>query len=138
MKFICRYVLLHFVVFAWGSFALPTQSANAGQEQTAAQTQDVEQVAKIDLNVLYVGKPDTEREKEFVEFFGKHFSKVQKESIEGFDFAKSRDADVIMLDYQSAKIMEAPSFPDGYITPTLLTGWAGAMHHMSKGKGSYA
>ena len=132
MKLNKRLMVLLIVAVAWGG-GLFTLSA-----QVAEQKQEVEQLAKIDLSILYVGKSGTAREKAFVEFFGKRFSKVEKAEIEGFDYAKARDVGVIMLDFTNSDIMDEPKFPASFKTPTLMTGWAGAIHHMRKGKGSYA
>ena len=53
---------------------------------------------KSDLRILYVGLPDTERQKDFVTFLGKHFKQVDTADYNAFDEEQTKDYDVAILD----------------------------------------
>ncbi len=53
---------------------------------------------KIPLRVLYVGLPDTERQKDFVTFLGKHFTQVETADYNAFEEEQTKDCDVAIFD----------------------------------------
>jgi len=53
---------------------------------------------KIDLRVLYVGLPDTERQKDFVDFLSQHFKQVDTADYNTFKEEQTKDCDVAIFD----------------------------------------
>ena len=70
----------------------PAASQEATAEPGAAAA------SKIPLKILYVGLPDTERQKDFVDFLGKHFEHVETADYYNFQEAASEDCDVAIFD----------------------------------------
>jgi len=56
---------------------------------------------KIQLRVLYAGKPESPREKEFVALLGGHFAEVGTIHLGSACSAKAKDWDVVVLDWIS-------------------------------------
>ena len=54
--------------------------------------------SKIPLRILYVGLPDTERQKDFVSFLSGNFTEVKTAGLDTFTEEQTRDSDVIILD----------------------------------------
>lgn len=75
-------------------------------------------VKKIDLRILYVGVPDSDRQKDFVAFLNKHFEKVVAINKKAFNEDKTSEFDVILLD-QIIRIKRE------YSRPTVTIGSAG-------------
>jgi hypothetical protein len=88
---------------------------------------------KIGLRVLYVGYPGTEREKDFVGFLEKHFTKVGKADLEKVEAKDAEGYDVVIVDYSGLTIkgnaIITPRVPFGreYSRPVLTIGAAGAL-----------
>lgn len=88
---------------------------------------------KIRLRVLYVGHPQTPREKDFVECLQKHFVKVGKGDLDKFGEKDAEGYDVVILDYSglvikdNAILFPAPPFGDSYSRPTVTVGATGAL-----------
>ena len=57
---------------------------------------------KIDLKVVYVGQPETDRAKSFVKLFSDNFSKVEILNQEEFKAEKTAEFDVVVLDQRPA------------------------------------
>jgi len=53
---------------------------------------------KIPLRILYVGLPDTERQKDFVSFLSGNFTEVKTAGLDTFTEEQTKDSDVIILD----------------------------------------
>jgi len=53
---------------------------------------------KIPLQILYVGLPDTERQKDFVSFLSGNFTEVKTAGLDTFAEEQTKDSDVIILD----------------------------------------
>lgn len=73
----------------------------ADDAQLAAASDAIENVGvsrKLDLRVLYVGLQDTERQKDFVTFLGKHFKQVDTADYYTFEEEQTKDYDVAILD----------------------------------------
>ena len=68
------------------------ETASVPEEQPTASS------GKIPLRVLYVGLPDTERQKDFVTFLGKHFTRVETADYNTFKEEQTKDCDVAILD----------------------------------------
>ena len=67
--------------------------------------------AKIPLNVLYAGKPESAREKEFVALLGEHFAKVGSMHLKAASTATAKDWDVVVLDWVSIYSRDAAGKP---------------------------
>ena len=73
----------------------------ADDARQAAASETIENIGvseKSDLRILYVGLPDTERQKDFVTFLGKHFKQVDTADYNAFDEEQTKDYDVAILD----------------------------------------
>jgi len=91
---------------------------------------------KVDLKVIYVGQPDTDRTKSFVKLLSDNFATVEMLNQENFDAEKTADFDVVVLDYvrvrqargaqdaQGAQRVRSPGLqlPEGYSKPTVVFG----------------
>ncbi len=78
--------------------------------QQAAETQKTEHISasekikqagtseKLDLRILYVGLPGTERRKDFVEFLRQHFWQVDTADYNTFKEEQTKDCDVAIFD----------------------------------------
>ena len=80
------------------------RTAESNAPETVAETPTVPQEqpavlsGKIPLRVLYVGLPDTERQKDFVTFLGKHFTQVDTADYNTFEEEQTKDCDVAIFD----------------------------------------
>ena len=76
--------------------------AAANTSYAAGQTPlNLEQVAtgeKIPLKILYVGLPDTERQKDFVEFLSGYFTEVKTADYNNCKEEQTEDSDVVIFD----------------------------------------
>ncbi len=80
---------------------------------------------KIDLRILYAGYPGSQREKDFVEFLGRHFREVKTGNLAKFTPAQSEGVDVTILDGLGSR-SQRPSLPRNYTKPVLTVGVTGA------------
>jgi hypothetical protein len=86
--------------------------------------------ARLPQRVLYVGNAKSPRAKEFAHFLRQHFARVEVAEREGFDPARARRADVVVLDWsQRDPRTKPPTSPLGkrsaWDKPTVLLGSAG-------------
>jgi hypothetical protein len=82
---------------------------------------------KIDVRLLYVGHPGSDREKDFVQFLQQYFREVRTADLAKFDPAQTRAADVVLFDYDSVgEKAPRPSLPPAYTRPTVTIGIAGS------------
>jgi len=91
---------------------------------------------KVDLKVVYVGQPDTDRTKAFVKLLSDNFSTVEMLDQEKFEADKTAQFDVVVLDYvrvrrprgeQAAQGVQRTrdpglQLPEGYSKPTVVFG----------------
>jgi len=88
---------------------------------------------KIGLRVLYVGYPGMEREKDFVGFLEKHFTKLGKADLDKIEPKDAEGFDVVVLDYGeliikgNAIVSPRVVFGREYSRPVLTIGAAGAL-----------
>ncbi len=83
--------------------------------------------AKVDLKILYVGHPDSSREKDFVEFLREHFREIKTGDLAGFKEEQTKGFDVIILDYDGDGFKAPrPRLSHEYTRPTVTVGVAGA------------
>ena len=87
---------------------------------------------KIRLRVLYLGEPGSAREKDFVGFLEKHFTKVGKGDLEEFKQEQANDYDVVIMDVLMTiknYAIHTPRVDVGreYGRPTMMLGAGGAL-----------
>jgi len=75
---------------------------------------------KIALRVLYIGSPGTSREKDFVGFLEKHFTKVGKGSVEEFHEERADGFDVVIVRMPGLRVSSK------YTRPTMTLAAPGA------------
>lgn len=107
----------------------------------ASQT-DAAEEKKIDVKVLYAGKPGDARTKDFVAFLKKHFVRVGETDYEKFKPDEAKGFDVVIFDWPSiyprdkdGKILpkftrlnspKPPKLPEAFDRPAILIGAAGS------------
>lgn len=72
--------------------------SDAPETKTAPKEQPATSPGKIPLRVLYVGVPDTGRQKDFVTFLAKHFTQVKTADYNNFKEEQTKDCDVAIFD----------------------------------------
>ena len=92
----------------------PSEQTGPVQESETAQS-----TAKIDLDVLYVGRPGSERENDFRGFLSTHFARVATSNGETFDGTEAQGFDVVVFD------CNAPHLPEGFGRPSVTIGLDG-------------
>ncbi|MCY2952961.1 MAG: hypothetical protein NTU53_13445 [Planctomycetota bacterium] len=80
---------------------------------------------RIELKILYAGKPGSDREKDFVDFLARHFKVVKTAKAAGFADVQAEQFDVVILDNDSDKNPE-PALTASYSRATITLGVAGA------------
>jgi len=99
------------------------------QFQAQQETTDEE----IPLRILYVGLPNTERQKDFVSFLSKNFTEVKTADLYTFKEEQTKDSDVVILDKdgiqwgsRGGKPLRDLQISAQYSRPTLSLGIPGA------------
>jgi hypothetical protein len=83
---------------------------------------------KVNLKLLYAGKPGSDREQEFVEFLRKHFREVKTADWSRFDGSQTESSDVLILDYPGDGFKAPQSrLPRDYPHPVVTIGVAGGL-----------
>jgi hypothetical protein len=91
-----------------------------------------------DLKVLYIGNTRVARAEDFKAFLGTNVARVELAERVGFDPARARDFDVVLLEWPQSESQSKYEFPPKksplgplaeWTTPTVLLGSAGL--HMS-------
>jgi hypothetical protein len=72
---------------------------------------------KIEVKVLYAGKPNDARTKDFVSFLQQHFVRVGEADYEKFKPDEAKDFDVVIFDWPSIY----PRDKDGKIAPKFIS-----------------
>ncbi|MEW6747637.1 MAG: hypothetical protein AB1486_33315 [Planctomycetota bacterium] len=102
-----------------------SSAGNACQQETEA--------ARIPLTILYVGMPDTDRQKDFVTFLSQQFSEVRFADLDSFKEDETRECDVVILDKdgvqwgdEGGKPLRDLKLSPHYSRPTMSLGIPGA------------
>jgi hypothetical protein len=88
---------------------------------------------KINLRVLYAGRPGDARTAEFVAFLGQHFTKVGEASYSDFEPKMADGYDVVLFDAARERVPNRiglppkPKLPPDYNRASVLIGGAGVM-----------
>ena len=79
------------------------------------------------LRILYAGHPDSEREKDFVEFLSKHFEVVETGNLKAFTDSDAEGFDVTVFDYDGDGFKAPrPSISRNFSQPVVTVGVVGA------------
>ncbi len=88
---------------------------------------------KHDLRILYVGLPNTERQKDFVSFLSMNFTEVKTADLYAFKEEQTKDSDVVILDKdgiqwgsRGGKPLSDLKVSDQYSRSTISLGIPGA------------
>lgn len=88
---------------------------------------------KFGLRILYVGLPNTERQKDFVSFLSKNFTEVKTADLYTFKEEQTKDSDVVILDKdgiqwgsRGGKPLRDLKVSDQYSRSTISLGIPGA------------
>ena len=82
---------------------------------------------KIQLGIYYAGHPESEREKDFVNFLNRHFTKVQTGDLATFDGSQSEGFDVTIFDYDGDGFKSPrPQISRDFSRPVMTMGVTGA------------
>ena len=99
---------------------------NSAKKEPASNAKNLD--VKLDLKILFVGEPDTERTKAFVSFLGKYAKDVTTAPMDGSAVKLAQDVDVVVLDWLHGMDAEDKN-PIGerkdWNKPTVLIGHAG-------------
>ncbi len=102
---------------------------SATQSQARQKTTDDE----IPLRILYVGPPNTDRQKDFVSFLSKNFKEAKTADLYTFKEEQTKDSDVVILDKdgiqwgsRGGKPLRDLKVSNQYSRPTLSLGIPGA------------
>lgn len=93
-------------------------SEKAKKTSVSKEVESARVFEKINLRILYVGQPNIERSKDFIDFLSDNFKKVTAVDKKAFDQDRTTEFDVILLD-QIIRIKRE------YSRPTVTIGGAG-------------
>lgn len=106
--------------------AVPTEKTKHVSASEKIDKTDVSD--KIGLRILYVGHPDSAREKDFVSFLTKQFKAVETADLKDFNEGQTDGFDVTILDYDGDGF-KAPRLriSTNFSRPVITVGVAGAL-----------
>jgi hypothetical protein len=76
----------------------PPEPKQANQVSTMETVTNTDKSEKLDLRILYVGLPGTDRQKDFVAFLGRHFRQVDTADYHAFKEQQTKGCDVAIFD----------------------------------------
>ena len=118
---------------AWAPLALGVVLlAGARSYGQAQSTPALEEMGK--LRILYAGHPGSDREKDFIQFLGQHFSIVKTADLKAFKEKDTEGFDVTILDYDGDGFKAPrPTISPAFSRPLVTMGVPGGL--MSSGWG---
>jgi len=94
--------------------------------QTPSSSPAVAEMSK--LRLLYMGRPGSDREKDFVAFLQKHFEVVQTGNLETFTETDTQGFDVTLLDWDTNEFKgPKPAISDSFSRPIVTLGVPGGL-----------
>jgi len=94
---------------------------------TAEDANSPESQKKLQLRILYMGHPDSAREKDFVQFLQGYFASVKTGDLAKFKEKQAKGFDVTILDYDGdGSKSPRPRLSRRYTQPTVTVGVTGA------------
>jgi hypothetical protein len=107
----------------WATVTLLAGAASSALSQT---TPAAAELGK--LRILYAGHPDSDREKDFVQFLGTHFATVKTADLAAFKEKDAEGFDVTILDYDGDGFKAPrPNISLGFSKPLLTVGVPGGL-----------
>jgi hypothetical protein len=107
----------------WATVTLLAGAASYAQSQTTPAAPELGQ-----LRILYAGHPDSEREKDFVQFLGQYFNTVKTADLSAFKETDTEGFDVTILDYDGDGFKAPrPNISLGFSKPLLTVGVPGGL-----------
>jgi hypothetical protein len=80
------------------------------------------------LRILYVGHPDSDRQKDFVQFLGQHFSTVKTGDLRAFKEKDTDGFDVTLLDWDRNDLQgPRPTVSESFSRPVITIGVPGGL-----------
>jgi hypothetical protein len=80
------------------------------------------------IRILYVGRPGSDREKDFVDFLKQHFNTVRTGNLQAFKESDTEGFDVTLLDWNVNDFnAPRPMVSDKYSRPTITLGVPGGL-----------
>ena len=102
--------------------------AGHGAQGQPAQLTDANSPWDRSLKVLYAGRPDSDREKDFVAFLKKHFDVVRTGNARTFREADTQGFDVTLIDGDWTGFHEPrPEVSESFARPVMTLGAPGAL-----------
>ncbi|NQT01552.1 MAG: hypothetical protein HQ580_05990 [Planctomycetes bacterium] len=139
---ISYFTLILLLAFVFTLSACKKKQSQSAQDETQnglaksgtkSQVQQETTDEEIPLRILYVGLPNTERQKDFVSFLSKNFTEVKTADLYTFKEQQAKDSDVIILDKdgiqwgsRGGKPLRDLKVTDQYSRPTISLGIPGA------------
>lgn len=97
-------------------------------KQPPAKQIESDKLEKIDLRILYAGHPESEREKDFVNFLTNHFKQVDTCDLKSLSESHASNFDVSILDYDiNCFKAPRPVITKSFSRPIVTVGVAGAL-----------
>ncbi len=112
----------------------PEEARQAAPTEETKKVSASEKIDKIDvsekigLRILYVGHPDSAREKDFVSFLTKQFKAVETADLKDFNEGQTDGFDVTILDYDGDGFKSPrPNISRNFSRPMVTVGVTGAL-----------
>jgi hypothetical protein len=126
-KLVLSVALVFLLVFVLIIFVGCKKKEQSQEAQSAAEAQKTKISEKIGLRILYAGLPNTDREKDFVDFLKKHFQQVETTDYYAFTGSYTADFDVAIIDHNGLGFnVPTPKIPRQYSRATVTVGVPGA------------
>ena len=98
---------------------------NQTTSDTTAPTENTEE--KLGISIYYAGHPESQREKDFVNFLNQHFTRIQTGDLAKFNGSQAKGFDVTILDYDGDGFESPrPHLPPDFTQPVVTMGVIGA------------
>jgi hypothetical protein len=118
-----RFLSLTLILAFFSCLTIPWYGCK--KKDQLAQTPEGE---KIGLNVLYVGRPGSDREKDFKDFLNPNFELVKTADLGNFEENQAEKFDVVIFDYDGdAFNAPRPNISPAYSRPTVTVGVIGSL-----------
>lgn len=89
---------------------------------------EIETPDRIEMRILYVGHPGSEREKDFADFLTAHFKLVETGDLANFEENQAEQFDVTIFDYDGDPFKAPrPNISRNYSRATVTLGVVGAL-----------
>ena len=103
-------------------------TSEVGPTGASPQSASVNPQLNRSLKILYAGRPDSDREKDFVVFLKKYFDVVQTGNLQTFKEGDTQGFDVMLLDWNPNAIEgPTPTVSPSFSRPVITLGIRGAL-----------